>query len=73
MYPGHSRQPSIVLTRNVSQGIWPTDASSTKFWRAGDKRSHERNRHINWLRGWGLNPRPAAYEATELPGCSTTL
>lgn len=28
---------------------------------------------LNWLRGRDLNPRPSAYEADELPDCSTAL
>ena len=40
---------------------------------------HDKGEHYvptpirRWLRGWDLNPRPSAYEADELPDCSTPL
>ena len=36
---------------------------------AGDRRLYS----ARGLRGWDLNPRPPAYEADELPDCSTPL
>ena len=75
-FPYRFSRPRRCRLRSTSPffGCLTWDRTTRAFW-AADLQSalapYEIIRHPSWLRRQDLNPRPSAYEADELPDCST--